>query len=428
MMMRLQKYNIDVHCECGAKMYIADLLSRAYLPEVGREDVKEFELVNMTKLLPVSDQKLKSCLRRARKYIYWPGMSAEIKQQLEACEIYRTHDPSQPKETLMPHEILVRPWEKVVTDLFEFENESYLVTGDYYSNFREVDKLPDTKARTVILKLKNHFARYGCPDKVVSDNGPQFSCSEFATFARTWEFEHCAISPGNSKTNGKAKSAVKTAKQLLRKAFEASNDPYLAILDYRNTPKQGIGSSPAQRLMSRRTKTLLPTVSQLLQPQSSKPSDDRAKVVKRQQKQKWYYDRTAKDLKPLEKGDTVRMRPLRPGEKKWRKALVINKDDRRSYTVETSDGRAYRRNRVHLRKTQESPPTIQQDHGSPPSNNPMSHKHAESPEAPTTSIPSQTSPDKSSKPQPLEVNEEPPPARPSRTRRPPEHLKDYVCY
>ena len=29
MMMRLQKYNIDVHYECGAKMYIADLLSRA---------------------------------------------------------------------------------------------------------------------------------------------------------------------------------------------------------------------------------------------------------------------------------------------------------------------------------------------------------------------------------------------------------------
>ena len=35
MMMRLQKYNIDVHYECGAKMYIADLLSRVYLPEVG---------------------------------------------------------------------------------------------------------------------------------------------------------------------------------------------------------------------------------------------------------------------------------------------------------------------------------------------------------------------------------------------------------
>ena len=58
MMMRLQKYNISVHYECGAKMYIADLLSRAYLPEVGREDDKEFELVNMVKALPISDRKI----------------------------------------------------------------------------------------------------------------------------------------------------------------------------------------------------------------------------------------------------------------------------------------------------------------------------------------------------------------------------------
>ena len=157
-----------------------------------------------------------------------------------------------------------------------------------------MDKPPDTKAKTVILELKNHFARCGYPNKVVSDNGPQFSCNKFATFARTWQFEHCTISPGNSKANGKVESAVKTAKRLLRKALTASTDPYLAILDYRNTPTQGVGSSPAQRLMSRRTKTLLPTMNQLLQPQAGKPADDRARLIERQHKQKWYHDRTAR--------------------------------------------------------------------------------------------------------------------------------------
>ena len=38
-------------------------------------------------------------------------------------------------------------------------------------------------------------------------------------------------------------------------------------------------------------------MNQLLQ--ASKSSDDRAKLIERQQKQKWYYDRTTKD--PLEK-------------------------------------------------------------------------------------------------------------------------------
>ena len=144
----------------------------------------------------------------------------------------------------------------------------------------------------------------------------------------------------------------------------------------------------------------------------------------------WYYDRTAKDLKPLEKGDAVRMEPLRPGEKKWHKALVIGKQDQRSYTVETSDGGTYCHNFIHLRKTEEPPPIIQQDQGSPPASNPTSQEPADSLETPTASALPLKLPDKSSKRKLPEVNKDPPPAtaRPSPTRRPPERLKDYVCY
>ena len=39
----------------------------------------------------------------------------------------------------------------------------------------------------------------------------------------------------------------------------AGTDPCLAVLDYRNTLTQGMTTSPAQRLMSRTTKTLFPT-------------------------------------------------------------------------------------------------------------------------------------------------------------------------
>ena len=50
-----------------------------------------------------------------------------------------------------------------------------------------------------------------------------------------------------------------------------------------------------------------------------------------------------------------------PNEKEWRKALVVEKGDKRSYTVEISDSGVYRLNRAHFRKSQEPPPTIQQD-------------------------------------------------------------------
>ena len=129
-----------------------------------------------------------------------------------------------------------------------------LIMVDYYSNLWEINQLACISATTVITKLKNHFARYGCPSTVVSDNGPRFSPREFAHFSKTWKFKHRTISAGNIKSNGKAEAAVKTAKQLLRK----SRVLQLALLDHRNTHTQGMSTSRAQRLMSRRTRTLVP--------------------------------------------------------------------------------------------------------------------------------------------------------------------------
>ena len=62
-------------------------------------------------------------------------------------------------------------------------------------------------------------------------------------------------------------SAVKTVKRLIKKVSEDNTDPWLAILEHRNTPTEGMNSSPAQRLLSCRTRTLLPTSEKLLKPQ-----------------------------------------------------------------------------------------------------------------------------------------------------------------
>ena len=40
-----------------------------------------------------------ACLTRARGCIFWPGMSAEIKQLVESCETCRQYDCTQPKAT-----------------------------------------------------------------------------------------------------------------------------------------------------------------------------------------------------------------------------------------------------------------------------------------------------------------------------------------
>ena len=104
---------------------------------------------------------------------------------------------------------------------------------------------------------------------MVTDNGLQFSSRDFSTFPKKWCFTHTPVSPYNSKSNGKVESAVKMAKNIFRKAREDKADPYLAMLDHRNTTAKGL-LSPAQKLMPRRTKTLLPTREDLLKPELPK--------------------------------------------------------------------------------------------------------------------------------------------------------------
>lgn len=143
---------------------------------------------------------------------------------------------------------------------------------------------------------------------MVSDNGPQFDSDEFRRFAREWEFEHVTSSPGHAQSNGLAESAVKTVKRLIRKAHEDGKDRWLALFDHRNTPTEGMRNSPVQRLMSRRTRTLLPAGETLLKPKLAESVQEERNKVKR--KQAFYYTRNAKNLLPLEKGDTVRLQPL----------------------------------------------------------------------------------------------------------------------
>ena len=131
-----------------------------------------------------------------------------------------------------------RPWQGV--DLFEFEGLSDLVTSDYYSDFFYFYHLKSLSSVSVIRKLKVHFGRHGIPEHLVTDNGSQFTLRDFLIFAKEWDFEHLMSSPHHSQGNGKAESAVKEAKKILRKCRASGSDAFLALLEHRITPPASV--------------------------------------------------------------------------------------------------------------------------------------------------------------------------------------------
>jgi len=366
-----------------------------------------------------------ACSRRARDVIFWPGMTKEVLHLASQCAICNEFAAKQQKEPLMSPEVSTAPWSMVAQDLFTFAGKTYLITIDYYSDFWELDAVNDASSDTIIECTKAHFARYGIPEKVITDNGPQFRAQQYEDFARQWGFSHVTSSPYHSQSNGKAESAVKIAKSMLKKVTKDRMDVNLAILSWRNTPTEGGQYSPVQKLHSRRTRTQLPTSSKLLKPKVASGVVD--EITHRKHKTKQQYDRTAKELPPLVDGQTVRIQPVKH-KGQWEKATVIKKVSARSYIVKVDNGKTFRRNRKHLRQTNEAPPNMSvieqgaEDEAAIPTTIATQQTHendqmADSNEQ-TENVPTQA------QNQPSEA--QPSVSRTGRVSKPPTRLKDYV--
>ena len=193
-------------------------------------------------------------------------------------------------------------------------------------------------------EMKAVFARYGIPDVLVTENNPQFASAEFSVFAKTWMFQHKTSSPCHQQSNGKAENAVKIVKRLFTKCRESGQSEFLALLDWRNTPTEGFGTTPAQRLMGRRCKTLVLVAGTLLQPRYSTEEETHALIGSKQRQQR-HYNYHVRPLQPVDQGETVRMKL--PGQKTWSRGTCLGTFGPRSYEVKVGES-IYRRNRRQL--------------------------------------------------------------------------------
>ena len=134
-------------------------------------------------------------------------------------------------------------------------------------------------------------------------------------------------------------------KNLLKKAHKSGKVPHIALLEYLNTPLEGMdGYSPAQLLHNRILKSKLPTVQILLKPKITPQMTKQ--LIARQEKQKFYHNKVVKSLPELKENQTVRFKGL-DGE--WLCGKIIGKHTMpRSYMLEKHNSKVFRRNRRDL--------------------------------------------------------------------------------
>ncbi len=292
-------------------------------------------------------QGIEKCKLRAKDCVFWVDINKDIEHKVRLCHTCQEHQRTQPKETLMSHEIPTRPWHTVGTDLFFFEGNNYLMVADYYSKFPFVKKMPNhCTSQAVINATKLIFSEQGIPAKVVSDNGRHFDSAQYREFSQTWGFDHVTSSPHFPQSNGFVERMIQTVKN----SFKKAKSPEMALLCIRTTPVDSTIPSPAELLYGRKIQGNLP-----VKIHNKAPHKDvtYSKMIQRQSRQNLYFNQHAHDLPPLIPGQPVRIQDQNSGN--WTPAKVTQKcSEPRSYVVKTPSGSILRRNRKHIREVEPS--------------------------------------------------------------------------
>lgn len=272
----------------------------------------------------------------ARSYVWWPNIDSQIEEKSKTCMSCQQNQRAPSLSPLHPWSWPEGPWQRIHIDFAgPFEGRMFLVVVDAHSKWPEVQVMDSVTSSKTIQALRTIFSRFGVPETLVSDNGPQLTSEEFECFLKSNGIKHICSAPFHPATNGLAERFVQTFKHALKASRESMTlqqrlDAFL--LQYRNTPHSTTREAPAMLFLHRRLRTRL----DLLKP------NVKWTVEQAQQAQCSCRALHAKD-RDFCVGDSVLVRDYRKGGEKWKSGTVSSQSGPVSYTVQVDETQSWKR-------------------------------------------------------------------------------------
>ncbi|XP_062539263.1 uncharacterized protein K02A2.6-like [Armigeres subalbatus] len=308
--------------------------------------------------------------RRLRQKVWWPSMDKEVEAFVKRCKDCTIVSSLGPPEPLIQTKMPDKPWCHIAIDFMGPlpSGHNLLVLVDYFSRFVEVVVMKETTATLTIQALHETFCRYGIPESLKSDNGPQFVSEALTQFCKGFGIHLRKSTPYWPQANGEVERANRALKKRLQISQENPKSDWkwdlrMYLLMYNSTPHSTTGVAPSALMFGRVLRDKLPSLPGI---RLKAPEEARDKDQERKLKQGEYADkRRQAEPSSLKEGDiVVARRTLKENKLSSNfgpEEFVITKRNGSDVTIESTEtGRTFHRNVSHL-KPLLRPQTIEED-------------------------------------------------------------------
>ena len=186
------------------------------------------------------------------------------------CQLYKVSS-----QSIAPPTIKIQanhPFDLVAIDLLQFpkssnNNVAAVVCVDHFSKFLMAIPIKDKTAKTVTKILHEqvlpHLARL--PNRILTDNGPEFRSSEFQELLDSFNIKHIFSTRYRAQGNGAVERSNRTITELIKGLIDGNTDTWdtqlhKGVIIYNTTWHSQINSSPADFILQKPHNFDLPTL------------------------------------------------------------------------------------------------------------------------------------------------------------------------
>lgn len=149
-------------------------------------------------------------LNRLRQFYFWPRMTSQVRQFIANCQICKQTKPAnQHLQPTIGYEVITeRPFQKIYIDFLgkyprsKSGNAYLFIVVGHFTKFTFLKAMNEATAVNVSkFLIQEIFHKFGVPETIHSDNGPQFISKTFSEMIETYGINHLKTAPYSPQSN-----------------------------------------------------------------------------------------------------------------------------------------------------------------------------------------------------------------------------------